>query len=72
MCNQLPAVQAHHGGSQGIAAYGCEASSFSDSATSLRKASTAGTEGDASASLPEYRHTDGASSGDQIESMLPR
>ena len=57
---------------QWIAGYGWEASSFSDSAISLRKASTAGTEGDASASLPEYRHTGGASSGDQSGSVLPR
>jgi hypothetical protein len=63
-----PTIAPRHG----IAGYGWEASSFSDSAISLRKASTAGTEGDASASLPEYRHTAGASSGDQYASMLPR
>jgi hypothetical protein len=57
---------------QGAAGYGWEASCFSDSAISLRKTSTAGTEGDASASLPEYRHTGGASSGDQLGSVLPR
>ena len=33
---------------------------------------TAGTEGDASASLPEYRQTGGASSGDQFGFVLPR
>jgi hypothetical protein len=59
-------------GYQRVARYGWEAVCFSDSAISLRKTSTAGTEGDASASLPEYRHTGGASNGDQSGFVLPR